>query len=110
MGAIQAPIGHHRTKQTPAVFGQFPYRTTLDATTANEVVRFLQPVTMKTPAASATVTIFNRIKSGQMLGMEGGTRGPEGTAPQVIQSARRHRAVISEGARLRRRVGERLSA
>jgi hypothetical protein len=41
MGAIQARIGHHRTKQTPAIFGQFPYRTTLDATRPNEVLRFL---------------------------------------------------------------------
>ena len=87
MGATQAPIGHHRTKQTPAVFDQFPYRTTLEATRANEVVRFLQPVTMTTPVASATVTIFNRIKSGSNgWGMEAGNVSRDGIVPQVIQS------------------------
>src|SRR5262245_13537869 len=46
--------------------------------------RFLQPVTMKTPAASAIVTIFNRIKSGS------NAQGWAALGPPVIQSARHH--------------------
>jgi len=55
--------------------------------------RFLQPVTMTTPAASATVTIFNRIKSGSNgWGMGGGnvSRASVGdpiAPPQVLEQS-----------------------
>src|SRR4029453_1045297 len=74
MGAALAPTGHHRTKQALAVLSENPHRNTLSDTADDKAFRFFQPVTMKTPAASAIVTIFNRINQGQM---------PRGPAPAV---------------------------
>src|SRR5262249_40297554 len=84
MGAVLATTGHHRTKQALAVLSENPQRNTPSDTADHKAFRFLQPVTMKTPAASAIVTIFNRIKSGSNA-EEWATLGPP-----VIQSARRH--------------------
>src|SRR5215510_14175498 len=94
MGAVLATTGHHRTKQALAVLSENPHRNTLSDTADDNAFRFLQPVTMKTPAASAIVTILNRIKSGANArgwrAERGAARGRSAGDPIGAVSPRRH--------------------